>query len=155
MREVSGTKLITISFKFLEEFRSNWVGSHILWVTYFWLARESVLDHRGENTGSWIQQGTCRSWEILSGISLRAPRTQQTQPLLSALGPQPEGPLSWFPPLQRAPFWPFACHASTQGQVTSTNIPQPPSRLCSLHPGPRQPFCSIFITLPLPTRHKV
>lgn len=65
---------------------------------------------------------------ILMGTAFGAPRTLQTQPLLSAStasGPQPEG----------TPLGPFTSSALPPGPPgISAYFPQPPSRPCSVYP---------------------
>lgn len=135
MREVPGTKGTTVSLYFSKSSWLNWVGRHMLWVTYFWLARESSLDHRGENAGSRSQQVTCHSWKS-SWELLGAPRISQTQPLLSASpAPQPEGPPfrnSFFrgPHSGPLPVMP----PPTVPRGISACFPQPPSRLSAVYP---------------------
>lgn len=114
MREISGTELTTISLKFLEQFRANREGRHILWITYLWLARKSALDHREGKTGSRSQLGTynCSEDPALAVCS---------QPILS-LDPSKRGPFP-APHASGGPFWPFASHVlSTR---PSRHLPTP------------------------------
>lgn len=133
-----------INHNFLLKFQNSLgyrEGRHILWITYRAGQKISPRPQRGK-TGSRSQLGTynCSEDPALAVCSAD-----------TVLGPQQEGPFSCTPCF-RGPILalcqPCPLHKAKQ---TSTHTPRAPSRQCSAHLGPWQSFCSVFISLPLPT----